>query len=103
MPAPYDKEAVEAGKAASLAMVEILEDQLKGRKHLVGNQMTLADAFVAIMLSRGLEWVLDGAWRRRHPNCMRHFTMVAQWEPVKNVVPEFKLIETETPNLNPYA
>ncbi|KAG5927432.1 hypothetical protein E4U42_002267 [Claviceps africana] len=101
-PAPYDKAGVEAGKADSLAMLNTLEDLLSDKTHLVGEQMTLADIFVAVVLSRGLEWVLGAAWRSAHPHCMRHFEMVAGWDPVREVAPHFALVDAETPNVNPY-
>ncbi|KAG5950176.1 hypothetical protein E4U53_005414 [Claviceps sorghi] len=102
--APYSKPDVEAGKADSLAMLNTLETLL-GSKHktrLVGEEVTLADIFVAIVLARGLERVLGAAWRTAHPHCMRHFDMVRGWEPVRGVVPEFALVDVETPNVNPY-
>jgi elongation factor 1-gamma len=80
----------------------MLEESLINREYLVGDKITLADIFVAIMLSRGLEWVLDATWRYQHPNCMRHFEMLAQWEPVKTAVLEFKLVEKEPENRSPY-
>lgn len=101
-PAPYDHQAVERGKAASLAILETLETILEERTYLVGDGITLADVFVAIMFSRGLEWVLDAELRARCPSCMRHFNMIASWEPVKWVVPTFKLVDVEPLNRNPY-
>ncbi|KAI1324623.1 glutathione-S-transferase theta, GST [Xylariaceae sp. FL0255] len=102
-PAPYNREAIEAGKQASLTLLEKLESSLSGKKFLVGNSITLADIFVCIMLSRGLEWVLGEEWRRAHANCMRHFNMMREWGPVKEVIPGFVLIKEETPNVDPYA
>lgn len=84
-------------------MLECLETALSNRRYLVGSGPTLADIFVAIVVSRGLQWVLGAAWRAQHPNCMRHFYLVANWEPVKEIIPEFTLVEKETPNVNPYA
>ncbi|KAI1826180.1 glutathione-S-transferase theta, GST [Xylaria intraflava] len=103
IPAPYDSDSVAAGKKASLSILNTLEATLDGRKYLVGEHITLADIFIVIVLSRALEWVLDSTWRSQHPNCMRHFDMMRHWGPVKAVVPEFKLIEKETQNVNPYA
>ncbi|KAG6009343.1 hypothetical protein E4U21_002651 [Claviceps maximensis] len=102
-PAPYNKLHVETGKAESLAMLDTLERLMSSKKpHLVGEKMTLADIFVAVMLSRGLESVLDATWRKEHPNCMKHFEMVRAWPPMQDVVPDFALIEKETPNIDPY-
>lgn len=84
-------------------MLDTLEVVIGHREYLVGNDMTLADIFVAVVLSRGLEWVLDGTWRSRHPRCMRHFEMVRGWAPVASIIPEFVLVENEPVNGNPYA
>jgi elongation factor 1-gamma len=86
-------------------MLDCLETALSGGTsgYLVGDSPTLADIFVAIVVSRGLEWVLGAPWRAQHPNCMRHFDLITKWQPVRDIVPEFKLIEKETPNVNPYA
>ncbi|KAK2016248.1 hypothetical protein LZ32DRAFT_689245 [Colletotrichum eremochloae] len=54
-PASYDNKAVEAGKKSSLAMLETLEAAIGDREYLVGEATTLADIFVAVVLSRGLE------------------------------------------------
>ena len=100
-PAPYDKDAIEAGKKASLGMLDALETRLEPGNHLVGNGMTLADIFVAIFVTRGLQWVLGEEWRKRHPAIMRHVEMVMEWTPVRSVIDEFIMIKEETPNVNP--
>ncbi|KAM3565183.1 hypothetical protein ARSEF4850_001492 [Beauveria asiatica] len=102
-PAPYDKAAVEAGKAATLAFLDNHEAAIKDNKFLVGNDFTLADIFVAIYISRGLEWILGAEWRRQHPATMQHFNLVANWEHCKAVVPVFKQVDVEVANVNPYA
>ncbi|KGQ05114.1 Elongation factor 1-gamma 1 [Beauveria bassiana D1-5] len=102
-PAPYDHAAVEAGKAATLAFLDNHEAAIKDKKFLVGNDFTLADIFVAVYISRGLEWILGDEWRRQHPATMKHFDMVANWEHCKAVVPVFKQVDVEVPNVNPYA
>ncbi|KAI0184245.1 hypothetical protein EV127DRAFT_308780, partial [Xylaria flabelliformis] len=68
---PYDYNSIEAGKKTSLSMLETLEISLGNHIHLVGQGVTLADIFVAVVLSRGFEWVLDETWRNQHPYCMR--------------------------------
>ncbi|KAB8068849.1 glutathione S-transferase [Aspergillus leporis] len=100
-PASYSYEAVAAGRAASLRLLDKLEDFLTGQKYLVGIEITLADIMVAIYVSRGLEWVLDAGWRSQHPAIMGHFNLVARWDPVRAVVPQFILIDKETPNRPP--
>ncbi|KAF8252248.1 glutathione-S-transferase theta, GST [Wilcoxina mikolae CBS 423.85] len=100
-PAPYNKSSVDAGKTSSLHLLSLLENILSTRTYLVGDHLTLADIMVAIYVSRGLEWVLDSKWRMEHPNIMRHFEVVANQGPVKEVIPKFVLIEKETPNIDP--
>lgn len=100
-PALYNESAVEAGKLASLNMLDTLEEHLKSRTYLVGRRITLADIMVAVFVSRGLEWVLDAEWRAKRQNIMRHFEMVSSWGPVKTVIPSFVLVEKETQNVNP--
>ena len=82
-------------------MLDVLETAIGDRKYLVGDVVTLADVFVAIVVSRGLELVLGAEWRAQHPAIMRHFQTISNWEPVKAVVPQFVLIEHETRNEKP--
>lgn len=82
-------------------MLDVLETAIGDRKHLVGDAITLADVFVAIFVSRGLEWVLGAEWQAKHPAIMRHFQTISNWEPVKAVVPHFVVVEHETPNEKP--
>jgi len=100
---PYDHDAIVAGKSKSLELLTTLESILDGKEWLVGKRLTLADIFVAVYISRGLEWVLDAPWREKHPNIMNHFERVAERKEVKKVIPRLILIEEETPNQNPYA
>ncbi|KAF2184928.1 glutathione-S-transferase theta, GST [Zopfia rhizophila CBS 207.26] len=100
-PAPYSYDAVEEGKRASLALLDKLEGVLEGVEWLVGDGPTLADIFVGAVLSRALQWVLDKKWREAHPVAMAHFERVRNWEVVAQVIPDFKLVEVEPPNVQP--
>jgi elongation factor 1-gamma len=106
-PAPYDFDAIEKGRAASLVLLAKLEKEImKGKKGgetrwLVGDGPTLADIFVTIVVSRGLQWVLGREWREQHPGIMAYFERVRNWEPVRKVIPHFVLIEEETRNVDP--
>ena len=88
-------------------MLDALETTLsenphhKGAAHLVGGGMTLADIFVAVYVTRGLQWVLGTEWRRDHPAVMRLVELVIGWAPVKGVIAEFVMIGEETPNVDP--
>ena len=88
--------AMEKGRQASLELLDALESYLETKENctfLVGDQVTLADILVMIVVSRGLQWVLDEAWRRKNPNIMRHFQAVERWPPVKAIVPSFKMVD----------
>ncbi|KAB8245371.1 glutathione-S-transferase theta, GST [Aspergillus flavus] len=100
-PAPYNYGAVEEGKRASIELLDQLETVLSQTIWLVGDSPTLADIFVAIALSRGLQWVLGRKWREAHPGAMAHFERIRRWEPVARTIPEFDLIEVEPPNVSP--
>ena len=102
-PAPYNEEAVELGKTQSIGLLDKLEEQIGQKRFLFGDSLTLADIFVAIIISRGFEWVLDAEWREAHPNIMRHFSTIAEIPEVKKVVSHFILIDKETANVDPYA
>lgn len=100
-PAPYNFEAIEQGKKASLSLLDNLEAILAKVEWLVGDGPTLADIFIAVVLSRGLQWVLDATWRETHPFCMAHFARIQQWDPVAKVIPHFEMVDVEPPNAKP--
>ena len=79
----------------------LLENHHHGGTYLVGDGMTLADVFVAVYVTRGLQWVLGREWRRQHPAVMRLVELVIGWAPVKAVIPEFVMIEEETRIVDP--
>ncbi|RMZ76916.1 hypothetical protein DV738_g4728, partial [Chaetothyriales sp. CBS 135597] len=97
----YD--AVESGKATSLEVLNDLERQLQARstKYLVSDRITLADIFLAIIISRGLELILDPTWRAEHPAIMKYWTSVAEWEYVKKVIPSLELCQKTPENVEP--
>lgn len=102
-PAPFNEQAVIAGKANTFELLGKLDNYLGSRAYVVGDKLSLADIFVTIYLSRGFEWILDTEWRDSHPNTMKYFEGIASREQVKAVIPEFKFIEKETPIKDPYA
>lgn len=100
-PAPYDFDAVEKGKQASILLLDKLELVMEGKEWLVGNRPTLADIFIGIMVSRGLQWVLGRAWRETHPAIMAHFERFSRLQMVSGVIPKFHLAEAEPLNQKP--
>jgi elongation factor 1-gamma len=70
--APYVKSQVAKSRAQTLKAVQVLEDHLLRRTFLVGERVTLADLFVASIIERAFEYVLDRKWREEHPNVTNH-------------------------------
>lgn len=100
-PAPYGHDEVEAGKRSSLALLEKLESLLEDTEWLVGDSPTLADIFIGVVLSRGLQWVLDRKWRETHPASMQHFERFRSLDMVVEIIPNFELVEMEPSNVQP--
>lgn len=73
---PYNKTAVDAAKATVFKLCAYLEKCLSDKTFLVGHRITLADIYVASVLVRGFEFVLDAEFRTAHPNIFRHFNTV---------------------------
>ena len=89
--------SIASGKAASETILASLEDYLGsrgGQCYLVCDHVTVADIMVVIYIARGLEWVLDAAWRDMHVNIMRYFKKLVEWEPIKTTVPKFNMIDS---------
>ncbi|KAK4046078.1 hypothetical protein OIO90_006631, partial [Microbotryomycetes sp. JL221] len=83
---PYNKAGVERAKEKVTKAAAILEDALKTRTFLVGDRLSLADIFVASVLGRGFERVLDPAFRKSHVNIVRHFNTVIHQKPFFDVL-----------------
>ena len=83
------------GKATSLSLLSVLEVHLANHTYLVSNHTTLADIMVAMYIARGLEWVLARQWRDKNKAIMRHFDMMAAWEPIRAVVPSLRMVDAE--------
>ncbi|KAI9855268.1 MAG: hypothetical protein M1824_006195 [Vezdaea acicularis] len=76
---PYNKKIVDDNQKAALKALEVLEKHLLIHTYLVGERITLADLFVAGLVSRGMELVLDKKYRSANPNLTRWYeTITAQ-------------------------
>lgn len=74
---PYNKKNVETAQEKSNKALQVLEDHFLINTYLVGERITLADIFVTSLVARGMELVLDEAWRSEHPNVTRWFQTIA--------------------------
>ncbi|RFU26781.1 hypothetical protein B7463_g9546, partial [Scytalidium lignicola] len=89
---PYNRERIdESKKSASIALL-VLEQHLDTRQYLVGSGLTLADFFTASMISRGFMYVLDKAWRAKHPNITRWYETVTSHPSWKAIMPTTVMI-----------
>ncbi|TNY17256.1 elongation factor 1-gamma 1 [Rhodotorula diobovata] len=94
--APYQKPAVEAAKAKAVKHLEYLEKTLASRTFLVGERVTLGDVFVASVLFRGFENVLDAEWRKANPNTVRYWQTVIHQQPFFEVLGKVEPTPVET-------
>ncbi|KAF2753571.1 glutathione-S-transferase theta, GST [Pseudovirgaria hyperparasitica] len=102
-PPSYNKDAVSAGRAATLDILEFLETHLTSRIYIATEHISIADIMLVIYISRLFEWVLDRKWREVHPSVMGYFERVTSFNAVQAVIPrhDFIMIEEETPNKMP--
>lgn len=98
---PYNKKSVDDNLKATEANVKVLEDHLLVNTYLVSERFTLADLFVAGIVSRGFQFFWDPEWRSQHPNITRWFrTVIAQdiySAVVKDTVFTEKALENKPP------
>lgn len=79
---PFVQDEVDTHRAATLHKFQILEDHLAqtGQEYLVGEELTLADLFVAGIAAGAFMFFLDGEWRAEHKRCTEWFERVAGGE-----------------------
>ncbi|KAI5240582.1 elongation factor 1 gamma [Aureobasidium subglaciale] len=92
--APYAPEGVEMAKKQTAQAIQILEDHLRDRRHLVADCLTLADLFCAGLVSFGFAKVFDKAWRAGFPCFTAWYEMVTSLEMYRAVQPETVMVET---------
>lgn len=98
---PYNKKNVDEALKSTNASLKVLEDHLLVHTYLVGERISLADLFVAGMLSRGFEFIFDKAWREQHPTVTRWYETIYHQPIYKAVVPELKFIDEALKNQPP--
>lgn len=82
---PYNKKNVEDAQKKSNAALKVMEDHLMINTYLVGERISLADIMAASIVGRGMEMVLDKAWRKDHPSVTRWYETVANQSNYKAV------------------
>ncbi|KAK6459609.1 translation elongation factor eEF1 gamma [Scheffersomyces xylosifermentans] len=91
--APYNKKAVDDALAYVEKIVAIFETRLANYTYLVGERLTFADVFSAILFVRGFNHLFGAEWRKAHPNTTRWFKTIIATKIVHDVIGDVKLIE----------
>ncbi|KAI9797512.1 MAG: hypothetical protein M1833_005423 [Piccolia ochrophora] len=73
---PFNKKNVEDSAKATEKAVNVLEQHFLVNTYLVGERLTLADIFVAGMVTRGFQYLFDKKWRSDHPNVTRWYETI---------------------------
>ena len=90
---PYNKKNVEDAQKRSNKVINVLESHFLIHTYLVGERVTLADLFVASVISRGFQFVLDKAWRDANPNTTRWFETVINSPILKDNIDLYPLVD----------
>ena len=90
---PYNKKSVDEHAQRALKAIHALEEHFMVNTFLVGERITLADLFVAGLMMRGFQYVLDKKWRSENPNTTRWFATIANQPIFKAVVDKPTMID----------
>ncbi|CAN3353090.1 elongation factor 1-gamma 2 [Diutina catenulata] len=99
---PYNKKAVDDQLKQLDVYMDEFEARLREYTYLVGERVSAADVFCAVMLHWPFQTLFGAAWRKRYPATARWFaTMVAQ-PIVKNALPKgYKWCDKALDNVPP--
>jgi elongation factor 1-gamma len=98
---PYNRKSVEDHLQAALKAVHALEEHFLVNTFLVGERITLADLFVAGLMSRGFQFALDAKWRSENPNTTRWYETVTNQPIYKAIVDKPPMCEEALKNIPP--
>jgi elongation factor 1-gamma len=90
---PYNKKNVEDASKIALKAIDVLETHFLRHTYLVGERITLADLFVAPIVSRGFQYFFDKDWRSKHPNVTRWWTTVVNQPIYSDVADKVELLD----------
>lgn len=77
-----------SSRSAALLAISVVEAHLGPTRHyLVAGRLTLADLFVASLMMRGFEFVLDRQWREENPNVSQWYERVTSLPVWRAIVP----------------
>ena len=89
----YNAKAVEEASKTTKLTTSMLEEHLSGKTWLVDEQLSLADLYVAGILSRGFQYLFDIDWRRDHPSITKWYVGVHEVPCYAAIVGEMALID----------
>lgn len=95
---PYNKKNVDESLKATNAAMNVLEEHLLVHTFLVGERITLADLYVAGIISRGFEFIFDKQWREQNPNVTRWYETVYHQPIYSAVVGDLDFIDEALKN-----
>lgn len=98
---PYNKKSVDDSQKRTAANIKVLSDHLLINTYLVSERLTLADIFLASIITRGYEHFFDAEWRKENPSVHRWYETVVNQEIFKSVAGEAKFIDKAIPNVPP--
>ncbi|KAK0255812.1 hypothetical protein B0A54_11074 [Friedmanniomyces endolithicus] len=98
---PYNKNNVDDGKKDTERNMKILEEHLLVNTYLVSERLTLADIFVAGIISRGFQFFFDKEWRKEHPCLTRWYETVYNQEVYSAVADKLNFIDQAIANTPP--
>ncbi|KAL5360894.1 hypothetical protein BJX96DRAFT_151025 [Aspergillus floccosus] len=89
----YNKKNVEDASKVALKNLGVLNTYLTANTYLVGERITLADLFVASLLTRPFATVVDKKVRDEHPAVTRWYKTIVNQPAFKAVVPSPVFVE----------
>lgn len=91
--APYNKKQVDEALATLEKINSVYEARLTNYTYLVGERITYADYFTAILMVRGFNYLYGTEWRKAHPAITRWFKTVSSQPFFKDTVGEVEMIQ----------
>ncbi|KAK3072128.1 elongation factor EF-1 gamma subunit [Teratosphaeriaceae sp. CCFEE 6253] len=97
----YNKKNVDDGRRDTGINMQTLESHLHVHTYLVSERLTLADIFVASIVSRGFQFFFDKEWRAEHPCLTRWYETVYNQDLYSAVAEKLNFIDTSIPQTPP--
>ena len=91
---PYNKKNVDEKNALLNEQLKAFEQRLTTHTYLVGERLSFADIYSALMLQRPFALLFDPEWQRQYPQTTRWFKLITSQPLVAAVLPKgYKIAE----------